>query len=268
MTALFNLLLDDPALFFRYSLFRLPTLLIALSFHEWGHAFVANRCGDPTARLLGRMTFNPLKHLDPIGTLLMFTVGFGWARPVPVNPNNFRNRRWDDLKVSLAGVTINFILFLLLTTIATAINRWVWAPDAFLYSLHGGVMEVILSSAQLQDTLRINPVLYIFNSDTFREVTKSPVLGEVQFFLLMGAQINLMLGIFNLFPIPPLDGYHVFNDILLGGRLHLPPQVMRFGMMAILALSFLTNILSDVMSFLYNNIQGAVLAVLALITGG
>ena len=91
-------------------LYRVPAVLIALTLHELAHGYVALRCGDPTAQMLGRLTFNPLRHLDPIGTLFMFLFGFGWARPVPVNPRNFKRFRRDDFLVSAAGVTVNFLL--------------------------------------------------------------------------------------------------------------------------------------------------------------
>ena len=92
-------------------LISLPGIFLALSAHEAAHGWVALKCGDPTAKMMGRITLNPLKHLDPIGFLCMLFAGFGWAHPVPVNPNNYRNYRKDDLKVSLAGITANLILF-------------------------------------------------------------------------------------------------------------------------------------------------------------
>ena len=92
-------------------LISLPGVFLALSAHEAAHGWVAYKCGDPTAKMMGRITLNPLRHLDPIGFLCMLFAGFGWAKPVPVNPNNYRNYRKDDLKVSLAGITANLILF-------------------------------------------------------------------------------------------------------------------------------------------------------------
>ncbi|MCL2696172.1 MAG: site-2 protease family protein [Clostridiales bacterium] len=93
--------------------YMLPALLLCLTAHEWGHAYVALRCGDPTARDLGRLTFNPLKHIDPIGFIMLMLAGFGWAKPVPVNPRNFRKPRRDNILVSLAGVTMNLILLII-----------------------------------------------------------------------------------------------------------------------------------------------------------
>jgi Zn-dependent protease len=87
--------------------------LLAIILHEVAHGYIAEQFGDPTARLLGRLTLNPLKHLDPIGTIAIFVFGFGWARPVPVNPGNFRRPRRDMIWVALAGPTTNFILAVL-----------------------------------------------------------------------------------------------------------------------------------------------------------
>ena len=89
---------------------RLPAILIGLSFHEWGHAFVAYRLGDPTARNLGRMSINPFRHLDVIGFLMLVLARFGWAKPVPINPRNFSHIRRDTILVSLAGICVNFLL--------------------------------------------------------------------------------------------------------------------------------------------------------------
>lgn len=83
---------------------------IAIVFHEVAHGYVAYKCGDITAKLYGRLTLNPVKHFDPIGFLLMLFIGFGWAKPVPINPANFRNYRKDLFFVSIAGVTVNFLL--------------------------------------------------------------------------------------------------------------------------------------------------------------
>lgn len=84
-----------------------PGILMALTVHEFAHAWMASRCGDPTARFAGRLTFNPIKHLDPIGTVMLFLFRFGWAKPVPVNPYNLRNPRSDMVRIALAGPVSN-----------------------------------------------------------------------------------------------------------------------------------------------------------------
>jgi len=103
---LLNLLLKNPLGFL---LIAIP-LLYAVIFHELAHGWVAYRFGDPTAKMHGRLSLNPLKHLDPMGTLMLFLFGFGWARPVPVNFNLLRDRRWGMILVSAAGVTTNMLL--------------------------------------------------------------------------------------------------------------------------------------------------------------
>jgi Zn-dependent protease len=98
-------------------LYNLPAIILALTMHEFMHAYVADRAGDPTPRNQGRLTINPLKHLDPIGTLMIIFIGFGWAKPVNVNIRNFRNGRRDFIYVSLAGVFANLILAFIATAI-------------------------------------------------------------------------------------------------------------------------------------------------------
>ena len=99
--------------YFVYYLFSAIIVMIALSVHEFSHAFAANRVGDPTAKNLGRMTINPIKHLDPIGALCLLFFHFGWARPVPINPRNFKNPKRGFAISSLAGPISNIILSVL-----------------------------------------------------------------------------------------------------------------------------------------------------------
>ena len=140
-------LLTDPVNTIIYLLLAMPGRLLAISFHEWAHAWMAYKCGDPTAKNRGRLTVNPLAHLDLIGLAMMMLAGFGWAKPVPVNPYNFRNFRRDDLKVSLAGITMNLILFAAGMTVMYAVvgaalsvaagNTW---QDGFWLESYGGQM--------------------------------------------------------------------------------------------------------------------------------
>ncbi len=92
------------------AIFLIPSILLALSFHEWAHAFAAYKLGDPTAQANGRLTLNPLHHIDPMGLLFLMIFRFGWAKPVPINPRNFERPRRDEIIVSLAGVATNFVL--------------------------------------------------------------------------------------------------------------------------------------------------------------
>ncbi len=149
-------------------LYMIPAILLSLSCHEWAHAFAAYKCGDPTARNLGRMTVNPLKHIDPLGFIMLLLVGFGWAKPVPVNIRNTKNPRRDDLIISLAGILMNIFLLFVFTGIYLAI--WL-IPD--LYN------EMLLN------------------------------------FVVPFLSVNAVLAIFNLLPIPPLDGYRVVESLLI-----------------------------------------------------
>ena len=124
---IFNILFRGGILdFLQELLYTVPIIVISLTFHEWGHAYAAYRMGDPTAKNAGRMTLNPFAHIDPLGFLLLILVGFGWAKPVPVNPRNYRNYKKGEAVVSLAGVTMNFVLAILsalVISIVIAVNN-------------------------------------------------------------------------------------------------------------------------------------------------
>jgi Zn-dependent protease len=147
-----------------------PGLLVALVFHEVAHGYVAYLLGDPTAKSQGRLTLNPLKHLDPLGTLAFFFVQFGWAKPVPVNARYFRDPRKGMMYTALAGPGINFTL-------------------AALFALAFHMLAA------------------------FGITGRSPLYAITYF----GVFVNLILGAFNLLPIPPLDGSNVVAYFL-------PPQ--------------------------------------------
>ena len=106
-------LFTDPKSFLLGLLLSIPGLIIAISMHEFAHGFAAYKMGDNTAKYNGRLSLNPLDHLDPLGTICLFLCGFGWAKPVPINPYNFRNRRLGIVVVSLAGPVMNFFIALI-----------------------------------------------------------------------------------------------------------------------------------------------------------
>lgn len=197
-----------------YILSYAAAILIALILHEWAHGYVAYRCGDPTAKMMGRLSLNPAHHLDPVGTVCMVLFGIGWAKPVPVNPRNFRNYRWDDFKVSIAGIAMNLTLFLLSTALLVVMENHVRYSE---------VMQ------------------YIYN------------------FIYLLSSINLSLAIFNLLPIPPLDGYHLFNDLLLKGKLQLTAQQFQITQI-VLILICLSGLLSNLLGSLHSTIYHAVLS--------
>lgn len=241
-----------------FFLLAFPGRLLAISAHEFSHAWMADKCGDPTARYMGRLTLNPLKHLDPIGTVMMLLVGVGWARPVPVNPNNFHNYRRDDLKVSLAGITMNLILFVLgflamcgivgftLRSLPVFSDMYLATEDIFV-STHSGAP--VLVSGEYYYTIRD---LFI-NAPYLEELLITPVLGRLAGYvyqmLMYFVRVNIALAVFNLLPVPPLDGYHVLNDLLLKRNLFASAKVARISYGLLLALVFFTDIISRLIGF-------------------
>ena len=268
-------------------LYNLPAVLIALTLHELAHGYVALRCGDPTAQMMGRLSFNPLRHLDPIGTLFMFLFGFGWAKPVPVNPRNYKNFRRDDILVSLAGIVMNLCLFLLAMLLMTGVNELLWKPELwelgqlstnsplltrrdFLRFDGYNFLSVLAGKNMIFTSVAGDQGVYVLGtgSDAFSYFLRTPWLLYVQRFLMFFARINLSLAVFNLLPIPPLDGYHVVNDIFLRGRLRIPAKVINIIMIGMMILLYFTSFISTAISTAVSFVQGAVingiLAVLGL----
>ena len=175
--------------------FQLIAFLFAISVHESAHAWMANRRGDPTARLLGRITLNPIKHIDPIGTILLPAMGlyygngiFGWAKPTPVDPHNFKSPMLDDILTSVIGPVSNFV-------IATA---------ALMF------LAVISLSSPLGHRLIADRALYQAGLLTIPDSPLVPLI----WFLDITMWLNILLGVFNLIPVPPLDGSHVLRHFL------------------------------------------------------
>ena len=245
-------------------LYRVPAVLIALTLHELAHGYIALRCGDPTAQMLGRLSFNPLKHLDPIGTVCMFLFGIGWAKPVPVNPRNFRHYRQDDLKVSLAGVVTNFLLFLFTTLVMLLLTYLIYKPEMWnlgalttrrdFLRFDGYNFSLAYANEGLIAVKTARPG-YIYTAE-LAEYLKAPWLQYVQRFLMEFSMVNIGLALFNLLPVPPLDGYHVFNDILFKGKLHIPSRVMNIISIALLVLIFATDFLGTLLSKAVFFVQG------------
>ena len=160
-------MLDPGAL-----LLLIPAILFALTVHEFSHGIVAYKLGDPTAKAAGRLTLNPLSHLDPVGTLMLLLVHFGWAKPVPVNPAYFQNPKRDMLWVALAGPASNMVLAFLSGLAIRAMS----AGPGFYQPGSAGTMIITM--------------------------------------LYLSLQINLALAVFNLLPIPPLDGSKILYGLL------------------------------------------------------
>ena len=182
----------DPAVLLAKAVVILP----ALTFHECAHAWAAYRAGDETAYRMGRLSLNPLVHLDPLGTIMLFFAPIGWAKPVPVNPANYRNPRRDDIIVSLAGVVTN-ALSAIVWTLIYALVLWLIVRQASGSAEH---------AAQTHQFL--------------------PVLLEISSW---GIKINVALTVFNLIPIPPLDGSHVLGHLLKGQAALRYAQLHRYG---------------------------------------
>lgn len=214
----------DAATIQKITIWILPVLL-AVSLHEAAHAWMADKKGDATARLMGRLTFNPLKHIDPIGTivvpaLMLFATGFafGWAKPVPVDARNLHNPKKDMMWVALAGPVSNFIMAVL------------WA--------------VFLNIS----------VLFVDSRSSIS-----------MFFLLMpvaGITVNVILGVLNLLPIPPLDGGRIMAGILPPAASMQYSKIEPYGFFIIIAL-----MLSGMLSSIIFPVVNLFLIVLSAISG-
>lgn len=155
----------------------IPVLLFALVFHEFSHGWVAYKLGDPTAKNQGRLTLNPLSHLDPFGSMMILFVGFGWAKPVPVDSRYLANPRKDMMKIAFAGPASNLIL-----------------------ALVGGILIRLTGYA-----------------------------GPLTSMLILFTQINISLAVFNMIPIPPLDGSQIFSGIMIRRNPQLVMQLQMYG---------------------------------------
>ena len=256
-------LTSDPAGFLVYILYFAVTILISLILHEVAHGWVALKCGDPTAKWMGRLSLDPRKHLDPVGTVCMLVLGIGWAKPVPVNPRNFQNKRRDDFLVSIAGICMNLSLFILCAALSVGVNRLLWRSDYLTYLKdYHGTLEPLVSPYWTVGYALMNG-----NAGIYADAMARPWLQYVQRFLLMMGQMNLSLAAFNLLPIPPLDGYHIFNDLLLKGRFQLNAQTFRIAQLVLMLLCF-SGAFGTILSRVNSTVYGAVIHLLLLMTGG
>ena len=259
---LFNLgsIASDPTGFLLSLLITLPGVLLALSIHECAHGWVAERCGDDTARYMGRVTLNPMKHIDPFGFLCMLFVGFGWAKPVPVNPLKYKNYRADDLKVSLAGITANLCLFFVCFIVMSAMYIGAISKLGFRVAdaAAGTGNEVLNSVFRLSYT---SYGIYVVESAFGKAVS---VLYEM---IMSCMFINLSLAVFNLIPLPPLDGYHVLNDLVLHQDLFAQKRTQQIASMILIGLIMLGNVSPrlDIISIAINGVRSGVLGSLSVL---
>lgn len=187
------------------NIMRLIPLVLSLTVHEWAHAYSAFRLGDDTAARMGRLTLNPIPHIDPIGTLLLPLLGipFGWAKPVPVNPANFDRKfslRTGDIIVSAAGPFSNVVLAVLCVLVFAAL--WRFAPST------------------IEDQRGLSTLL------------------------MYGFQINVLLAIFNMLPVPPLDGGHVANGLMPNRFRRQWERFTVYGPAVLLAIIFVPSMLN------------------------
>ncbi|MCY6484457.1 site-2 protease family protein [Clostridium aestuarii] len=172
------------------TIFVIPGILMGFTFHEYAHAWVADRLGDKTPKFQGRLTLNPITHIDPIGFLMILFVGFGWAKPVQTNPSAFKNYYKDDLKVSIVGVVGNLFVALVFSIIFAIIIK---------YPIVNGSLSYILKQICLQ-------AIYI----------------------------NCLLVVFNLIPLPGLDGFHVLRDLFPKFFYNIAGTIYRYQMLILL----------------------------------
>lgn len=202
-------------------LYTLPAIIIGLTVHEWAHAFAADKLGDPTAKNLGRMTLNPFAHIDLFGFLCLLVVGFGWAKPVPVNPRNFKNYRRDDIIVSLAGIAMNLVVAFFATILFYfGVYRWNLGSNEAFYTIFLSIVT-----------------------------------------------INLSLAVFNLLPIYPLDGSHVFESLFMR---YIPRFFMflrqygQYILIALLVSGLVSTVLGTVVGWLFEGFSSVAIAILRL----
>lgn len=190
---------------------NLPGILIAIVCHEFAHGFMAYILGDNTAKDNGRLTLNPIKHIDPVGFICMLIFRFGWAKPVPINPNNFKNRKRDTFLVSVAGIGTNFVIAILVTIVI------VYLPirNVYLYNI-----------------------------------------------LLITIMYNIMLGVFNILPFPPLDGSKMLASLLptkIEYYFYKYERYLYFILILFIATNWISRIMSPLINFMINLIFNMVM---------
>jgi len=210
-------------------LLTLPAVIIAITFHEYAHAFAADRLGDDTPRMQGRLNLNPMSHLDPVGFMLLMFAGFGWGKPVQINPRNFnRNVRMDkgEAIVSLAGPLMNFILAIVFAIALGAV--YMFAPASFFFGTVGNIIFILLQELVI---------------------------------------INIGLGVFNLIPLPPLDGSKIFiNFMPYNWRRWIieHSQIFYYIFLAIWITGLASIIISPIINLIYDGLMGGLLAIFRL----
>jgi len=205
----------------------IPVVLMAITFHEYAHGYAAYKMGDPTAKYQGRLSLNPFAHMDIIGAISMLLLGFGWAKPVPVNPNNFRDRKKGTVIVSLAGPMANIALSFVAVIICGLLYRF----------LPGTLNETMYTF-----------VSYILN------------------ILFLIISMNVSFAAFNLIPIPPLDGSKILGVFLPGKYYYKMLQYERYAFPVLILLLY-TGIVERILSVITIPIVNSLNFVLSIIGG-
>ena len=220
---------------------RLIPLIICITLHELAHGYSAFRLGDNTAKQMGRLTLNPIKHIDPIGALMILIAGFGWAKPVPINMRNFKNPKKDMAITALAGPMANILLAIAVLLILALFSGPLSAKNA---SYHG---EFLLTSIFNRIPQSINEFIYQIIART--------------------AWLSIVLAIFNLLPIPPLDGSKILFSVLPDRAHTFLMKYERYGFMILICLLFFTDIFSSTVIRLAIWIFSSVAFLLKIIPG-
>ena len=187
---------SDPIQWILNELYILPGVIIGLSFHEFAHAWTAYKLHDPTPKMQGRVTINPLAHVDLLGFVALLFCGFGWGKPVEINPNNFRHRRRDDIMVSAAGVVMNLII-------------------AIVFGFVAKLMVTVCDVNALNGTGMVH------------------IVWQMVIYVIM---INLVLMIFNLIPVPPLDGFQIIGELFTLKTTNIYWTLYQYGSLILLGL--------------------------------
>ena len=204
----------------------LPIVLLALSVHEVSHGYVAYKLGDPTAHSFGRLSLNPLKHIDPFGFICMLLFHFGWAKPVPINSRYFQKPRRDMALTAAAGPASNVLLSI----------------------LFAGLLRIELIFVDLFFSADINSVWALLSGLSADVSSGFKMMAVLGYMLYMGVVLNISLAVFNLIPIPPFDGSRIFYTFLPANLYFKVMKYERYIMIAILLLLWCTPFLDGLIS--------------------
>ncbi len=207
--------LSNPKTYIYNLLITIPGIVIGLSFHEFGHAFVSDKLGDPTPRAQGRVTLNPLAHFDPFGFFALIFCGFGWGVPVQIDPRYYKHPRRDEFLVSIAGVIMNLFVAIV-----------------FSYILH-----------------------FIYRNVPYDNLATGTLAGTLFNILLQVVIVNVVLMIFNLIPIPPLDGFGIITEIFNLKKTSFYETFYNNGfpiLMILMIFGIVSKVLNPIVNFVYS----------------